>query len=182
MAEVLAPDSERGSVAWESFEFSFDPDAYKPEDGEEVDPEEAAGLLAAAQDAQLAKQVFEAVHALTVDTFHKRKQYRDYIEGLTVVQIEAQAAPSICATEFAYYRRLMDSYEDAGDLGVTHVVFCIVEHVAENCDDAQQLGAAMMRASIAAFLQDAEHHPGRSGAQVHCGEDDWPPTAAWRPE
>ena len=32
----------------------------------------------------------------------------------------------------------MDLYEDAGDPGATHVVFCIVEHVAENCDDAQQ--------------------------------------------
>ena len=120
VAEVLPADTERGSVAWDLYEFTLDPDAYAPpapEDGEEpaeVDPEEVATLLAAAQDELLSKQVFETVSAVAADVFVKRKDYKAYIESLEVVQVDVEAVPPPYATELTYYNRAMDEYEDAG--------------------------------------------------------------------
>ena len=162
VAEVLPADTERGSVAWKFYQFTLDPEAYAPpapEDGgepAELDPEEAATLLAAAQDELLGKQVFETVSALAADVFVKRKEYQAYTESLEVIQVDVQAVPPPYATEFTYYNRAMDEYEDAGDVGVMHVVCCMVEHVAESSGDFEQTWAgADSLDAIAAFLSDA---------------------------
>ena len=165
VAEVSEPTTERNSVAWASYAFNLDPDACStpaPEEGEEpaepaeVGPEEAAALLATAQDELLAKQVFETVSGLATDMFPKRIEYKAYLESLEIVQVASEPVPPPYATELAYYSRAMDEYEDAGDVGVMHVVCCLVEHVAEaSGDTAQTWGGEEPLDAIAAFLSDA---------------------------
>lgn len=140
VSEVLPPESLRNGIVWDLATHEFDSAEAEQmliADGvvlAELSPEDAALKTADAEDLLVAKQVFGHTYKYAIDAFNSRIEYGEYVDSLTVIRLEP--ATALRSSDKAYYDRIVDSYEAVGEVNVTHVVYSMVEYLAEAAEAA----------------------------------------------
>ena len=156
LSENLAPDSWRQGIAWTLETIGFEDEAESPEgeaEGEaEAEPDEPAAAddeaAAAEKTRALSEGIAATVFEFAVDKFSSRKAYTAYVETVNVTDIAAAED----APDLTYYHKILDAYETEGNIGVLHVMYCLVEQLAESAKNVE--GEADMD-TIGAFLSGA---------------------------
>eukprot|EP01052_Picozoa_sp_SAG31_P004836 SAG31_NODE_205_length_20397_cov_19.191152_4_plen_1565_part_00 len=151
--EMLAPDSYRHGIAWTLQVLQYEDDSQVELVVEAAVDTEAAPFLdedaaAAVKNQNLAQNIAATVFEFVIEKDKSRQGYLSYTETLDITDISV----ALDAPDLTYYHKILDAYESEGSVSVLHVVYCLVEQLAEEAKTAD--GEPNME-SIEAFLADA---------------------------
>jgi hypothetical protein len=152
VAEQLPPGSHRNSVVWDVVTFEYDSDAVEAAtDGDAVLEQEE---LNAAKESTLVARVRDFIGKFALEVINQRAEYAAYVQTLHVASVDNSARQLAAERSHAtYYDMILEDYEATGRVGVLHVVYAMVEDVAETADESQAWGGNQMKSQISDFLR-----------------------------